>query len=90
MSLDFICKQCSRVFKDRKNYKEHCFKIHHINITKKKVYKCSLCSYYTLLKSRYISHNICHLNNKVLKCSKCDFSTITVRNMKKHEQVHKN
>lgn len=89
MGLEFICKSCTRSFKDRKNYKEHCYKAHQINIADKYVFKCCFCSYSTLLKSRYVSHNICHLNNQLLQCNKCDFSTINVRYMKKHERMHK-
>jgi len=81
------CQDCSRSFKDVNNYKEHRFQEHRIT-GYANVRKCSLCSYATLLKSKYDCHMRCHLNNKVIKCNKCDYSTINIRHMSRHERMH--
>lgn len=47
-----------------------------------------MCSYATLLKSKYDCHMRCHLNNKVIKCQRCNYSTINIRHMSKHERLH--
>lgn len=82
-----MCKQCSRSFKDINNYKEHCFQEHQIQGSQK-VHKCGMCSYATLLKSKYDCHMRCHLNNEVVKCKYCDYSTINIRHMSRHERNH--
>lgn len=89
MSSIYICKQCLRSFKDLKNYKEHCFKVHQLNIKEKHIFKCSLCSYNTLIKSRYYAHMTSHLNNQIIRCSRCDFSTINKRDITSHNLWHR-
>ena len=81
------CKDCSRTFKDVNNYKEHRFQEHQVT-EYQNVRKCSLCSYATLLKSKYDCHMRCHLNNKVIKCQRCEYSTINIRHMSRHERMH--
>lgn len=82
-----LCKDCFRTFKDINNYKEHRFQEH--NITEyPNIRKCTMCSYATLLKSKFDCHMRCHLNNKVIKCNRCDYSTINIRHMSRHERMH--
>lgn len=86
-STTHLCKDCFRTFKDINNYKEHRFQEH--NITDyPNIRKCNMCSYATLLKSKYDCHMRCHLNNKVIKCNRCDYSTINIRHMSRHERMH--
>ena len=82
-----MCKDCFRTFKDINNYKEHRFQEHQIT-DYPNIRKCSMCSYATLLKSKYDCHMRCHLNNKVIKCHRCDYSTINIRHMSRHERMH--
>jgi hypothetical protein len=49
------CKDCLRSFKDVNNYKEHRFQEHQIT-DYPNIRKCSMCSYATLLKSKYDCH----------------------------------
>ncbi|CAF0708236.1 unnamed protein product [Brachionus calyciflorus] len=86
-SASHLCKDCFRTFKDINNYKEHRFQEHHIT-EYPNIRKCSMCSYATLLKSKYDCHMRCHLNNKVIKCNRCDYSTINIRHMSRHERMH--
>lgn len=81
------CKECFRTFKDINNYKEHRFQEHQ-STEFPNVRKCSMCSYATLLKSKYDCHMRCHLNNKVIKCHRCPYSTINIRHMSRHERMH--
>ena len=49
-----ICSQCTRTFKDINNFREHLFQEHGefgVNVR-----QCHLCSYATLLKSKYDCH----------------------------------
>ncbi|UJR30959.1 hypothetical protein I4U23_018471 [Adineta vaga] len=81
-----ICSQCTRTFKDINNFREHLFQEHgELGVN---VRQCHLCSYATLLKSKYDCHIRCHLNNRVLRCQKCSYSTINIRHMSKHERQH--
>lgn len=49
-----ICSQCTRTFKDINNFREHLFQEHgEIGVN---VRQCYLCSYATLLKSKYDCH----------------------------------
>ncbi|RNA24510.1 hypothetical protein BpHYR1_006303 [Brachionus plicatilis] len=82
-----LCKDCFRTFKDINNYKEHRFQEHSIT-DYPNIRKCSMCSYATLLKSKFDCHMRCHLNNKVIKCNRCDYSTINIRHMSRHERMH--
>lgn len=82
-----VCKDCQRSFKDVNNYKEHRFQEHQAKEFSN-IRKCSMCSYATLLKSKYDCHMRCHLNNKVIKCNRCDYSTINIRHMSRHERMH--
>lgn len=86
-SNSYLCKDCFRTFKDVNNFKEHRFQEHHIR-EYPNVKKCKLCSYATLLKSKYDCHMRCHLNNKIIRCQKCDYSTINIRHMSRHERMH--
>lgn len=81
MRVSHLCKDCYRTFKDINNYKEHRFQEHQEKYTN--VRQCSMCSYATLLKSKYDCHMRCHLNNKVIKCQRCNYSTINIRHMSK-------
>ncbi len=81
------CKDCLRSFKDINNYKEHRFQEHKVTEFPN-VRQCKMCSYATLLKSKFDCHMRCHLNNKVIKCQRCDYSTINIRHMSKHERLH--
>ncbi|CAF0796434.1 unnamed protein product [Rotaria sp. Silwood1] len=84
--LVHICSQCTRTFKDINNFREHLFQEHgELGVN---VRQCHLCSYATLLKSKYDCHIRCHLNNRVLRCQKCNYSTINIRHMSKHERQH--
>ncbi|CAF4277792.1 unnamed protein product [Rotaria socialis] len=88
--LVHICSQCTRTFKDINNFREHLFQEHgELGVN---VRQCHLCSYATLLKSKYDCHIVwvprCHLNNRVLRCQKCNYSTINIRHMSKHERQH--
>lgn len=74
-----LCKDCFRTFKDINNYKEHRFQEHQEKYPN--VRQCNMCSYATLLKSKYDCHMRCHLNNKVIKCQRCSYSTINIRHM---------
>jgi hypothetical protein len=76
-----LCKDCYRTFKDINNYKEHRFQEHQEKYPN--VRQCNMCSYATLLKSKYDCHMRCHLNNKVIKCQRCSYSTINIRHMSK-------
>ncbi|CAF0776855.1 unnamed protein product [Didymodactylos carnosus] len=81
-----VCSRCHRTFKDINNFREHLFQEHgekYLNVR-----QCKLCSYATLLKSKYDCHMRCHLNNRIIKCNKCDYSTINIRHMSKHERMH--
>ncbi|CAF3631070.1 unnamed protein product [Rotaria socialis] len=81
-----ICSQCTRTFKDINNFREHLFQEHgELGVN---VRQCHLCSYATLLKSKYDCHIRCHLNNRVIRCQKCNYSTINIRHMSKHERQH--
>lgn len=81
-----ICSQCTRTFKDINNFREHLFQEHgELGVN---VRQCHLCSYATLLKSKYDCHIRCHLNNRVIRCQKCNYSTINIRHMSKHERLH--
>ncbi|CAF5199769.1 unnamed protein product, partial [Rotaria magnacalcarata] len=72
-----ICSQCTRTFKDINNFREHLFQEHgELGVN---VRQCHLCSYATLLKSKYDCHIRCHLNNRVIRCQKCNYSTINIR-----------
>ena len=82
-----LCKDCFRTFKDINNYKEHRFQEHSIT-DYPNIRKCTMCSYATLLKSKFDCHMRCHLNNKVIKCNRCDYSTINIRHMSRHERMH--
>jgi hypothetical protein len=77
-----LCKDCFRTFKDINNYKEHRFQEHQEKYPN--VRQCNMCSYATLLKSKYDCHMRCHLNNKVIKCQRCSYSTINIRHMSKY------
>ncbi|CAF1408155.1 unnamed protein product [Adineta ricciae] len=84
--LPHICSQCTRTFKDINNFREHLFQEHgELGVN---VRQCHLCSYATLLKSKYDCHIRCHLNNRVIRCQKCNYSTINIRHMSKHERQH--
>ncbi|CAF1292382.1 unnamed protein product [Adineta steineri] len=84
--LIHICTQCARTFKDINNFREHLFQEHgELGVN---VRQCHLCSYATLLKSKYDCHIRCHLNNRVIRCQKCNYSTINIRHMSKHERQH--
>ncbi|CAF2402367.1 unnamed protein product [Rotaria sp. Silwood2] len=84
--LVHICSQCTRTFKDINNFREHLFQEHgELGVN---VRQCHLCSYATLLKSKYDCHIRCHMNNRVLRCQKCNYSTINIRHMSKHERQH--
>lgn len=49
-----ICSQCTRTFKDINNFREHLFQEHgELGVN---VRQCHLCSYATLLKSKYDCH----------------------------------
>lgn len=49
-----ICSQCNRTFKDINNFREHLFQEHgELGVN---VRQCHLCSYATLLKSKYDCH----------------------------------
>ena len=86
-SPSHMCKDCLRTFKDINNYKEHRFQEHQITEFPN-IRQCKMCSYATLLKSKYDCHMRCHLNNKVIKCQRCSYSTINIRHMSKHERSH--
>ena len=83
----YLCQDCFRTFKDVNNFKEHRFQEHAIR-EYPNVKKCKLCSYATLLKSKYDCHMRCHLNNKIIRCNRCDYSTINIRHMSRHERMH--
>jgi hypothetical protein len=54
IKLGHICSQCPRTFKDINNFREHLFQEHgEIGVN---VRQCHLCSYATLLKSKYDCH----------------------------------
>ena len=80
--VSHLCKDCFRTFKDINNYKEHRFQEHQEKYPN--VRQCNMCSYATLLKSKYDCHMRCHLNNKVIKCQRCSYSTINIRHMSKY------
>lgn len=82
-----MCKDCFRTFKDVNNYKEHRFQEHHITEFPN-IRQCKMCSYATLLKSKFDCHMRCHLNNKVIRCQRCNYSTINIRHMSRHERMH--
>ena len=86
-SPSHTCKDCLRSFKDINNYKEHRFQEHKVTEFPN-IRQCKMCSYATLLKSKYDCHMRCHLNNKVIKCQRCSYSTINIRHMSKHERLH--
>jgi len=53
-----ICSQCTRTFKDINNFREHLFQEHgELGVN---VRQCHLCSYATLLKSKYDCHIVKH------------------------------